>query len=81
MQTLRQRVIVVINATTAPITAREIAHRAGMSYLQAVFALNALNNYGLVQRIGAKSTARWTRKRGHINQALALERAFRGFFR
>lgn len=58
-RTYRSRVLRVVNATPDWTTARDIAQRTGLSYLQAVFALNALYNAGAIARQGRKSTARW----------------------
>lgn len=57
--TLRCRVLAVIEAAESALTGAEIAQRAGLSYRQAVDALNALYNAGKIERIGRKFTARW----------------------
>ena len=58
-RTFRSRVLRVVNASHDWVTARDIAQRTGLDYLQAVFALNALLNAGLIARQGRKATARW----------------------
>jgi len=58
-QTYRSRVLRVVNASHDWLTARDIAKRTSLTYLQTVFALNALFNAGCIARHGRKSTARW----------------------
>ena len=55
------RVLAVVEASPSPLTGRDIAHACGLTYKQAIDALNALYNYGKVQRHGRKFTARWSR--------------------
>lgn len=60
-QTYRMRVLAVVEASHSPLTGRDIAHACGLTYKQAVDALNALYNYGRVHRQGRKFMARWSR--------------------
>jgi DNA-binding IclR family transcriptional regulator len=60
-QTYRMRVLAVVQASPSPLTGREIASACGLTYKQAIDALNALHNHGKVNRQGRKFTARWTR--------------------
>jgi hypothetical protein len=57
--TLRHRVLVVIQESDINLTGAEVAKRAGVSYRQTIFALNALYNMGRIARTGRKFTARW----------------------
>lgn len=59
--TYRMRVLAVVESSPNALTGRDIAQAACMSYKQAIDALNALCNYGKVQRHGRKFTARWSR--------------------
>lgn len=60
-QTYRMRVLAVVEASPSPLTGRDIAHACGLTYKQAIDALNALYNYGSVHRQGRKFMARWSR--------------------
>lgn len=70
--TLRCRVLAVIQDADADLTGAEIAQRAGLSYRQAVDALNALYNAGKIERIGRKFTARWQIARPPEPSAVAM---------
>ena len=59
--TYRMRVLAVVESSPHALTGREIALAACMSYKQTIDALNAIYNYGKVQRTGRKFTARWSR--------------------
>lgn len=59
--TYRMRVLAVVESSQHALTGREIALSARMSYKQTIDALNALYNYGKVQRHGMKFMARWSR--------------------
>lgn len=59
--TYRMRVLAVVEQSPHALTGREIAAAACMSYKQTIDALNALYNYGKVQRHGRKFMARWSR--------------------
>lgn len=59
--TYRMRVLAVVESSPHALTGREIALAACMSYKQTIDALNALYNYGKVQRHGKKFMARWSR--------------------
>lgn len=59
--TYRMRVLAVVESSPNALTGREIAQAACMSYKQTIDALNALYNYGKVQRHGRKFMARWSR--------------------
>ena len=59
--TYRMRVLAVVESSPHALTGREIALSARMSYKQTIDALNALYNYGKVQRTGRKFMARWSR--------------------
>lgn len=59
--TYRMRVLAVVESSPHALTGREIALSARMSYKQTIDALNALYNYGKVQRHGRKFMARWSR--------------------
>ena len=82
-QTYRMRVLAVIDAHDQLLTGQQVAHLAGLTYKQAIFALNALNNTGKVVRTGRKFTARWGKVPDPNAETplRALETAFRGFFR
>lgn len=75
--TLRCRVLAVIEAAESDLTGAEIAQRAGLSYRQAVDALNALYNAGKIERTGRKFTARWqVAKQPEPNPLAMLEDIF-----
>lgn len=82
-QTYRMRVLTVIEASNAYFTGQQLAQLTGLTYRQTIDALNALNNMEKVARTGRKFTSRW----GKVTQSLdetpviALEKAFRGFFK
>lgn len=57
--TFRARVLAALNQSSEWMTARAVASATGLTYLQAVFALNALLNAEAIARQGRKSTARW----------------------
>jgi hypothetical protein len=57
--TYRARVLAVVNASPGWLTARDIAAQASLTYLQTIYALNALLNTEALARQGRKSTARW----------------------
>lgn len=59
--TYRMRVLAVVESSPNALTGRDIAQAACMSYKQTIDALNALYNYGKVQRHGRKFMARWSR--------------------
>lgn len=59
--TYRMRVLAVVESSPNALTGRDIAQAACMSYKQTIDALNALHNYGKVQRHGRKFMARWSR--------------------
>lgn len=73
-QTIRGRILGVIEAATRPLTGQEIAALVGMPYKPTIDALNALYNYGKVRRTGAKFTARWSAVRPVEPSPLALLR-------
>jgi hypothetical protein len=60
-QTYRTRVLAVIASSSHPLTGNEIAVAANLDYKQTIDALNALYNYGRVNRTGRKFMARWRR--------------------
>lgn len=60
-QTYRMRVLAVVEASPSSLTGRDIATACGLTYKQAIDALNALYNYGRVHRHGRKFMARWSR--------------------
>lgn len=64
-QTIRSRVLAVIEVASRPLTGKEVAQAAGIPYKPAIDALNKLYDYGKVRRTGAKFTARWS-----VNQSL-----------
>lgn len=82
-QTFRMRVLAVIEATDTFHTGQQLAQLTGLTYKQTVDALNALNNLSKVARTGRKFTARWGKvpKSLDENPVIALEQAFRGFFK
>lgn len=82
-QTYRMRVLAVIEATDTFFTGQQLATLTGLTYRQTIDALNALNNMAKVARTGRKFTARWGKvpKTLDENPAIALEKAFRGFFK
>ena len=61
ISTYRLRVLAVVESSAHALTGRQIALAACMSYKQTIDALNALYNYGKVQRTGKKFVARWSR--------------------
>jgi predicted Rossmann fold nucleotide-binding protein DprA/Smf involved in DNA uptake len=82
-KTYRMRVLAVIEATDTVHTGQQLAQLTGLTYRQTIDALNALNNMEKVARTGRKFTARWGRVPQALdeNPAIALELAFRGFFK
>lgn len=74
--TLRARVLAVIEAADAPMTGHQVADAAGITYRQAIFALNALNNAAHVGRIGRKFTARWVKVQAMAPDVDLLHRIF-----
>ncbi len=58
-QTIRNRILGVVEAASRPLTGKEVARAAGIPYKPTIDALNKLHDYGKVRRIGAKFTARW----------------------
>ncbi|QOJ19499.1 MAG: hypothetical protein HRU77_01585 [Gammaproteobacteria bacterium] len=58
---LRDKVLAVVNDSPVKLTGIEIAKRAGLDYKQTIDALDALNNYGRILRIGKKFNTRWMR--------------------
>lgn len=82
-QTYRMRVLAVIEATDTFHTGQQLATLTGLTYRQTIDALNALNNMAKVARTGRKFTARWGKVHESLdeNPAIALEQAFRGFFK
>lgn len=80
-QSMRARVLAVVEAAEGTLSARQIARSSGLTYKQTVDALNALHNHGLVHRTGRKFTARWGKlPAAQPHPALVLDAAFRGFF-
>lgn len=81
--TYRMRVLAVIEASDAFFTGQQLAQLTGLTHKQTVDALNALNNMAKVARTGRKFTARWGRVPRPLdeNPVIALEIAFRGFFK
>lgn len=80
---LRNTVLVAVDLATEPLTGQQVAKRCGITYKQAIDALNALNNLGRIARVGRKFTARWVslhRINTRTNPAQPLEQAFRRFF-
>lgn len=59
-KTYRMRVLAVVKAAPSPLSGRAIANACGLTYKQAIDALNALYNYGKVARQGRKFSARWS---------------------
>lgn len=59
-QTIRNRILGVIEATFRPLTGKEVARAAGLPHKPTIDALNKLHDYGKVRRVGAKFTARWS---------------------
>lgn len=82
-QTFRMRVLAAIEAADTSYTGQQLAQITGLSYKQTVDALNALHNMAKVARLGRKFTARWSRVPDPLdeNPVMALEKAFRGFFK
>lgn len=58
---IREVVLNVVNKSPVKLSAREISRRSGLTYKQTIDALQALNNYERVVRIGKKFSARWIR--------------------
>lgn len=82
-QTIRNRVLAVVNTHDGFLTGQQIAQEAGLTYYQTIFALNALNNLAKVARIGRKFTAKWCRVTIQTldeHPGAELDRAFRRFF-
>lgn len=61
-QSVRRKVLDVIQAAPVPLRGRDVARLAGLNYKQAVDALNSLLDMERVERIGRKQTARWVKK-------------------
>ena len=82
-QTYRMRVLAVIESTDAFFTGQQLAKLTGLTYRQTIDALNALNNMAKVARTGRKFTSRWGKVPNSLdeNPVVALEKAFRGFFK
>jgi len=82
-QTYRMRVLTVIDASSTYLSGQQIAQLTGLTYRQTIDALNALNNMAKVARTGRKFTARWGRIPEALDESpvIALEKAFRGFFK
>lgn len=83
-QTYRARVLRVVNASPDWLRSTDIAKRTGLTYLQTIFALNALYNAELIARHGRKSTARWgslvlVEHDPGAEAVKTLEAIFRGF--
>lgn len=85
-RTHRSRVLRTVNASPNWMQARDIAKRTGLTYLQTIFALNALFNSGSIARHGRKSTARWgslvlIEHNPTLDAIATLEAIFRDFTR
>ena len=83
-QSYRSRVLRVVNASPDWLRADEIAKRTSLTYLQTIFALNALYNFELVARKGSKRASRWgslvlIEHNQGAEAAKTLEDIFRGF--
>lgn len=64
-QSVRRKVLEVVQASPVPLRGRDVARLAGLNYKQSIDALNILLDMDRVERIGRKSTARWSGH--HIN--------------
>lgn len=61
-QSVRRKVLDVIQAAPVPLRGRDVARLAGLGYKQTIDALGSLLDMERVERIGRKQTARWARK-------------------
>lgn len=61
-QSVRRKVLEVVQASPAPLRGRDVARLAGLNYKQSIDALNTLLDMERVERIGRKQTARWVKK-------------------
>ena len=84
----RVRVLAVVEASPCWMTGKQIAEATGLTYKQAIDALNALNNMERIARTGRKFTARWGRlslaanTNNQISESFALlNDSFRSFFK
>ena len=82
----RVRVLAVVEASPCWMTGKQIADATGLTYKQAIDALNALNNMERIARTGRKFTARWGRlsliTNDQISESFALlNDCFRSFFK
>lgn len=85
-QSYRSRVLRVVNASPDWLRADDIAQRTSLTYLQTIYALNALYNFELVARQSSKRGARWgslvlVEHKPGAEAAKTLEDIFRGFAR
>lgn len=62
-KSFRDRVLQVLDESLLPMTGAQVAHFTGLSYKQAIDALDALLDHGKVEREGRKFTAKWERAR------------------
>lgn len=58
-QTIRLRIMALIESPTQRLTGRQIAAKTRLDYKQVIDALNALLDQGKISRIGRKHTALW----------------------
>lgn len=80
-ETLRHRVLVTLSAKSDEwMLAKDVAENSGMTYDQAIFALNALYNHGRVARLGKKRTAQWKVSAKKDEPIRELEKLFRKGF-
>lgn len=63
-QSVRRKVLDVIQAAPVPLRGRDVARLAGLGYKQTIDALNSLLDMERIERVGRKQTARWVRKAG-----------------
>lgn len=84
----RVRVLAVVESSPCWMTGKQIADASGLTYKQAIDALNALNNMERIARTGRKFTARWGRlslaanTNNQISESFALlNDCFRSFFK
>mgnify|MGYP001066133479 CR=1 FL=1 len=61
-QSVRRKVLEVVQASPVPLRGRDVARLAGLNYKQTIDALNSLLDMERVERVGRKQTARWARK-------------------
>lgn len=63
-QSVRRKVLEVVQASPVPLRGRDVARLAGLGYKQTIDALGSLLDMERVERIGHKATSKWAKKAG-----------------